>query len=50
MEVNVVKAVKSVEEFIPDGEELDSSFLDDTKDHRMTASCNPANKDKESDR
>ncbi|XP_036368144.1 rab-like protein 6 isoform X2 [Octopus sinensis] len=49
VEVNVEKAVKSVEEFIPDGEELDSSFLDDTKDHRMTASCNPANKDKESD-
>lgn len=49
VEVNVEKAVKSVEEFIPDGEELDSSFLDDTKDHRTTVPCNSANKDKDSD-
>lgn len=43
------KTVKSVEEFIPDGEELDSNFLDDTKDHRMNNTVNTIGKEKESD-
>lgn len=42
--------MKSVEEFIPDGEELDSNFLDDTKDHRMNNTVNTIGKEKESDR
>ena len=44
------KTVKSVEEFIPDGEELDSNFLEDTRDHRMSNMGNSVGKEKESDR
>ncbi|GAB1607802.1 rab-like protein 6 isoform X1 [Argonauta hians] len=49
VEVCVEKTVKSVEEFVPEGEELDSSFLDDTKDHRIMAPCNPVSKERETD-
>lgn len=43
------KTVKSVEEFVPDDEELDSNFLDDMRDQRPIQMGNTAGKDKDSD-